>query len=414
MKKFFLITFLIVFVSISTQSFAGVNVQLNGNNIDFTDANGQRVDAQIINSRTMVPMRKIFELLDATVDWEASTRTVKANKDGISIKLQIDNEIAEITKNGKTEKIKLDSKPIIVDGRTLVPLRFISESLGKQVGWDSANTTAIIIDYDYFANRLKEKSPILYEFITDSPDVTIISILRTYTDLTTSASKTSKAYAYTSKPSNNSRNIDLIFSGTSELFTEIANEGWGNVSLSLNYSDKGVGCSTTNQVLSKTLNKNMETYDELQLKGKYDDSFSDMIKNKIGVSDSSLNIGTFSSIKSDFDKLLNVFSISDNGTTATIKANALTYSNSSNFKYFDYTDFDNIIFNNEFILIYNTINKLIFNYDVNLEELLYDYPSASASFSLSRQDGGLVANGRIELKNDYNEKVVFAIDLNQK
>ncbi|MBQ9280007.1 MAG: copper amine oxidase N-terminal domain-containing protein [Clostridia bacterium] len=400
--------------SLSAQVYAAnVNVQLNGTNIDFTDANGEKVEAQIINSRTMVPMRKIFELLNANVEWEASTRTVSATKGDISIKLQIDNEIAEITRNGKTEKTTLDSKPVIVNNRTLVPLRFISESLGKQVGWDSANSTAIIIDYDYFLNRLKEKSPLLYELITSSPNTMNVSVLKTYTDLNTSASNTSKVIANVSKISPNTRNIQLNFSGTSELFKEIVSEGWGNVDLSVTYHEKDVDYSTTNNVLSKTLTNSPETYEELNLSGSANDSFGDMMRKVMGVSDSSLNIGTFSNLKSDYDKLLNLFTFTNGADTSSIRSGAISYSNSK-LNYIDYTDFDNIIFDNEFIKTYNVVNKLIFNYDVKLDEMLYDYSNISFSLSLSKQDGAIVASGRAELKNDYNERVVYSVELNQK
>ena len=414
MKKFLFIVMSVMIFSLSAQVYAAnVNVQLNGTNIDFTDANGEKVEAQIINSRTMVPMSKIFELLNANVEWEASTRTVSATKGDISIKLQIDNEIAEITRNGKTEKTTLDSKPVIVNNRTLVPLRFISESLGKQVGWDSANSTAIIIDYDYFLNRLKEKSPLLYELITSSPNTMNVSVLKTYTDLNTSASNTSKVIANVSKISPNTRNIQLNFSGTSELFKEIVSEGWGNVDLSVTYHEKDVDYSTTNNVLSKTLTNSPETYEELNLSGSANDSFGDMMRKVMGVSDSSLNIGTFSNLKSDYDKLLNLFTFTNGADTSSIRSGAISYSNSK-LNYIDYTDFDNIIFDNEFIKTYNVVNKLIFNYDVKLDEMLYDYSNISFSLSLSKQDGAIVASGRAELKNDYNERVVYSVELNQK
>ena len=414
MKKFLFIVMSVMIFSLSAQVYAAnVNVQLNGTNIDFTDANGEKVEAQIINSRTMVPMRKIFELLNANVEWEASTRTVSATKGDISIKLQIDNEIAEITRNGKTEKTTLDSKPVIVNNRTLVPLRFISESLGKQVGWDSANSTAIIIDYDYFINRLKEKSPLLYELITSSPNTMNVSVLKTYTDLNTSASNTSKVIANVSKISPNTRNIQLNFSGTSELFKEIVSEGWGNVDLSVTYHEKDVDYSTTNNVLSKTLTNSPETYEELNLSGSANDSFGDMMRKVMGVSDSSVNIGTFSNLKSDYDKLLNLFTFTNGADTSSIRSGAISYSNSK-LNYIDYTDFDNIIFDNEFIKTYNVVNKLIFNYDVKLDEMLYDYSNISFSLSLSKQDGAIVASGRAELKNDYNERVVYSVELNQK
>ena len=412
MKKFLFIVMSVMIFSLSAQVYAA-NVQLNGTNIDFTDANGEKVEAQIMNSRTMVPMRKIFELLNASVEWEAETKTVRATKGDIVIKLQIDNEVAEVTKNGSMEKIKLDAKPVIVNGRTLVPLRFISESLGKQVGWDSANSTAIIIDYDYFLNRMKDKSPLLYELITSSPETMNVSILRTYTDLSSSASNTSKVVANVTKTSENVRNMNLNFSGTSELFREIASEGWSNVDLNVIYHENDVSYSTTNSVLSKMLTKGSESYSELNLSGNYHESFGDMMRRTMGVSDSSLNIATFSNLKSDYDKLLNLFTFSNGADTSSMRANAINYTNAK-FTYLDFTDFDNMIFDNEFIKLYSVVNKLIFNYDVKLEEMLYDYSNISMSLSLSKQDGALVASGRVELRNDYDERVIYTVELNQK
>jgi len=90
------------------------------------------VPPTIINDRTMVPLRAIFEALDAKVDWNDNTKTVTGTKGDTVISLTVGNSMA--TKN--REIIALDSPPVIVDSRTLVPVRFISESLGCQVGWD--------------------------------------------------------------------------------------------------------------------------------------------------------------------------------------------------------------------------------------------------------------------------------------
>ena len=146
MKKF--IFTLIALLSLSTSVFAGVTVELNGETLNFADANGYTVNPQIINNRTMVPLRKIFETLGADIEWFGDTETVIATKGDTKVKLQINNSIAELTKKGVTKKITLDSKPVIVNDRTLVPLRFISESLEKQVAWDQETQTAMIIDYD--------------------------------------------------------------------------------------------------------------------------------------------------------------------------------------------------------------------------------------------------------------------------
>ena len=89
----------------------------------------------IENGRTLVPLRTIFEALGAHVGWEASTRTVRADKSGTEIKLVVGQTTAY--KNGSAVKLDVPSK--IVGGRTFVPLRFVSEALGAQVQWNGLN-----------------------------------------------------------------------------------------------------------------------------------------------------------------------------------------------------------------------------------------------------------------------------------
>lgn len=86
----------------------------------------------IENDRVLVPMRAIFEALGATVDWDGNTKTVTAKKDDIEISMQIGNDI--LYKN--SEKIALDVPAKIVDNRTIVPIRAVSEGLGARVEWN--------------------------------------------------------------------------------------------------------------------------------------------------------------------------------------------------------------------------------------------------------------------------------------
>ena len=94
----------------------------------------------IINDRTMVPLRAIFEALGADVDWDDATKTITAVKGETTIKMQIGND--KMTRNG-TEST-LDSAPVIIDSRTLVPVRAIAESFGSDVSWDGETKTVII------------------------------------------------------------------------------------------------------------------------------------------------------------------------------------------------------------------------------------------------------------------------------
>lgn len=81
--------------------------------------------------RTLVPLRAIFEQLGASVKWDAKTKTIQAVKDSTTIILKVGSNTALI--NG--QEISLDVPPEISKGRTLVPIRFVSESLGAEVSW---------------------------------------------------------------------------------------------------------------------------------------------------------------------------------------------------------------------------------------------------------------------------------------
>lgn len=113
-----------------------IKVVVNGSNIQF--------DSQPIieNGRTLVPMRKIFEALGATVDWNADTKTAIGIKGNKKVVLTIGS--TEATVSGVSKKLDVPSQ--IVGNRTLVPLRFISESLGTVVNWNGTTKTATIND----------------------------------------------------------------------------------------------------------------------------------------------------------------------------------------------------------------------------------------------------------------------------
>lgn len=113
---------------------SGVKVAIDGKTIEFD------VEPQIINGRTMVPMRKIFEELGANVEWDGETKTITSTKNNSIIILQIG--IKYISTNGTTSE--LDVAPCIINNRTLVPVRAISEAFGCDVEWDGSTKTVSI------------------------------------------------------------------------------------------------------------------------------------------------------------------------------------------------------------------------------------------------------------------------------
>ncbi len=86
----------------------------------------------IVDGRTLVPLRFIAEAMGSKVDWIASTKEIVLTLGDRTIQLQVGVSEAIIN---RTDRVSLDVPPLIVDGRTLVPLRFIAEVLNGEVTW---------------------------------------------------------------------------------------------------------------------------------------------------------------------------------------------------------------------------------------------------------------------------------------
>lgn len=138
MKKLIsvLLVIMVIISSLCTFSVAasGIKIQINGQNKVFD------VMPQIINGRTLVPMRAIFEEFGADIQWEEKTRTVKATVGDTTVTLIVNYPRGDVNGND----VQLDVPPKIINGRTMVPVRFIAEALGCKVDWDGNSQTVII------------------------------------------------------------------------------------------------------------------------------------------------------------------------------------------------------------------------------------------------------------------------------
>lgn len=117
----------------------GIKVVVNGSYLTFDQP------PVIINGRTLVPLRAIFEALGAEVEWEAETKSIMAFKGDIGVLMYIDSAV--MTKGevgGAAYDITLDTAPTIINGRTMVPARAVAEAFGCSVSWDSSTKTVII------------------------------------------------------------------------------------------------------------------------------------------------------------------------------------------------------------------------------------------------------------------------------
>lgn len=142
MKKLFsFILILCLLISTNVSANKEINVYIDNTQISFD------VPPQLIGGRTMVPLRKIFEELGATVLWEQETQTVIAYNEAKFVKATIDSNDMYI--NGV--KNVMDIAPMVIDNRTLIPARFVAEAFDCIVKWDADRMavyiTSVPIDY---------------------------------------------------------------------------------------------------------------------------------------------------------------------------------------------------------------------------------------------------------------------------
>ena len=148
MKKILSIILAVVMV-LSSLTFVmaadDIKITINGEAKKFD------VMPQIIEGRTLVPMRAIFEALGAEVGWDDATKTATGKTASTTVALTIDNKEAKV--NGKA--VALDVPAQIIESRTMVPARFVAESLGCKVDWDG-NTKTVIITME---SKKEEQKP---------------------------------------------------------------------------------------------------------------------------------------------------------------------------------------------------------------------------------------------------------------
>ncbi len=135
---------------ISNNINAHIDIVLQINNSDMmvneqkSEIDPGRGTAPIIQAgRTLVPIRAIIEAFGGAVEWDSSTKSVTLTYSQDSIKLNIDSNIAYI--NG-VEK-NLDVAPQIINGRTMIPIRFVAEGFEFDVFWAQEDSCITISNY---------------------------------------------------------------------------------------------------------------------------------------------------------------------------------------------------------------------------------------------------------------------------
>lgn len=151
----FVVTFLLIWIPYGIAAAEEpITVTVNGSRLLFD------TDPVTESDRTLVPLRVIFESLGATVQWEDATQTAVAVKGDTEIRISVDN--TEMLKNG--EVVVLDVPARLIDDRTMVPVRAVSEGLNADVDWlEDAKQVVITADesgiiYPYTALRPSDQA----------------------------------------------------------------------------------------------------------------------------------------------------------------------------------------------------------------------------------------------------------------
>ncbi len=146
MKKGLIFLGCVIFCLISALSVYADDISIT------VDGEALSTDASpvIVDGRTLVPLRAIFEALGAQVSWNGEEKSITADRASTTIYMKIDEK--NFTVNG--EERALDVPASVIDGRTMVPARAVSESLGCRVEWRSAEKTVAV--YSSYENGEEE------------------------------------------------------------------------------------------------------------------------------------------------------------------------------------------------------------------------------------------------------------------
>lgn len=125
----------------------------------------------IINDRTLLPVRSIIEAVGGTVDWEENTQTVTLNYKNDVIRLIINSESAYFNDAENT----LDTAPVVINDRTMLPIRYIAESFKFDVDWEQETQTVTITvpKNDVSHSTTDPNAPVVYMTTEITPEALV-------------------------------------------------------------------------------------------------------------------------------------------------------------------------------------------------------------------------------------------------
>lgn len=146
-----------------------ISVFYNGMPLEYDDVQPENIDG-----RVMIPFRAVLEGIGAQVDYSEADNRVTAQKGDTTISFALTDDTIYIDKNGEKSELKMDVPIVVKEGRTLVPIRFMSKAFGMNVGWDGASQFVMIIDKDELAEEFRETAPNMNKMLSlDVPEYNV-------------------------------------------------------------------------------------------------------------------------------------------------------------------------------------------------------------------------------------------------
>lgn len=173
MKKKLICVLAFMLVSYSVIASAAINITVDNKPI-VGDTEPKNIDG-----RVLLPVRTVFEAIGAKVSWNADEKKITAVKGDRTVEMYIDKNYYYV--NGKTNV--MDSVPLIIDGRTYVPVRYVAQAFGLKTDWDEKNKTVIVTS---------EKNKEILKSVEKATEVTTYSV-NDNVDTTQEATKKAKA-----------------------------------------------------------------------------------------------------------------------------------------------------------------------------------------------------------------------------
>ncbi len=168
--------FAITIVAYGNQPQSKIEMTMDGKLVSFyvvkLKLNDQLIQSDVPpvlhNERTLVPLRAIMENLDAEIEWDGENYQVMVKTKDKEILLKIDSEVAMV--NGEAVRLPDDVPPKLINNRTMVPIRFIAEAVGMDVGWEDSTRTVLL------SPKPEEETPEEPQEPTSPPEEELIAV----------------------------------------------------------------------------------------------------------------------------------------------------------------------------------------------------------------------------------------------